>query len=256
MAQAEALGEIERSKPGGRVAIVRIVRPPHNLLDESLLRALADALAQDEADDEVRATVLTSQGRTFSGGANLNDGPTAGPEGFYRQALRLFDHPKPIVAAVQGAAIGGGLGLALAADFRVAAPEARFAATFARLGIHHGFGLTVTLPAAVGEQASRDMLLTGRSVSGEEARAIGLCDRLAPFDELEASALALAGEIAAAAPLAVESIRATLRAELRERVEKAIARESAEQARLVRTADFQEGVAAIKARRDPDFRRA
>ena len=95
------------------------------------------------------------------------------------RALRLFAAPLPVVAAVQGAAIGGGCGLALSADFRVATPQSRFSANFARLGFHHGFALTVTLPAVVGRQAAADLLLTGRRVGGEEALALGLCDRLA-----------------------------------------------------------------------------
>lgn len=251
-----AVGEVERARATEHVAVVRIDRPPHNLLDEGLLRAVADALAEDAADPDVRVTVLAAQGRTFSGGADLGEGPSASPAGFYAEALRLFDHPKPVVAAVQGPAIGGGLGLALAADFRVAAREARFAANFVRLGIHHGFGLTVTLPAVVGQQTARELLLTGRSVSGEEARAIGLCDRLASLDEVEPEAVALAGEIAVGAPLAVEAARATLRAGLRDSVANAIERESAEQERLLRTSDFREGVAAMKERRQPRFKRA
>ena len=97
------------------------------------------------------------------------------PDGthLYDFAIRLFEQPLPIVAAIQGAAIGGGLGLAMAADFRVAAPEARFAANFALIGIHQGFALSVTLPAVVGQQAALDLLYTGRRVSGAEARALG-----------------------------------------------------------------------------------
>src|SRR5205814_9260101 len=128
-------------------------------------------------------------------------------EAFYAQAVRLFVAATPVVAAVQGAAIGGGLGLALSADFRVASPSSRFPANFARLGIHHGFGMTVTLPAVVGMQAALDLLYTGRRVKGDQAHALGLCDRLVADGELRDAAHVLAAEIAASAPLAVRSIR-------------------------------------------------
>ncbi len=152
-----------------------------------------------------------------------------------------------------GRGIGGGLGLALSADFRVASPSSRFAANFARLGIHHGFGLTVTLPAAVGDQAALELLYTGRRVGGEEARALGLCDRLAGDQELRAAAHALAGEIAVSAPLAVRSIRKTMRGELADRVRAATRHEGAEQAVLFATEDFREGVRATAERRTPRF---
>ncbi len=159
----------------------------------------------------------------------------------------------PIVAAVQGAAIGGGLGLALAADFRVAAPEARFSANFARLGFHQGFGLSVTLPALVGQQRAAELLYTGRRVPGDEAVAIGLADRSAPLGEVRDAAIAFAAEIAASAPLAVASIRETLRGDLADRVVVATERELAEQTRLRATDDFAEGARAMAQRRTPDF---
>jgi enoyl-CoA hydratase/carnithine racemase len=158
-----------------------------------------------------------------------------------------------VVAAVQGAAVGGGLGLACSADFRVASPAARFAANFARLGLHQGFGLSVTLPAIVGQQHANLMLYTGRRVKGEEAVRLGLADLLADPDGLRAAAYGLAAEIAASAPLAVRSIRSTQRAGLADRVTAAMAAELAEQDRLRRTADFAEGVRASAERRPPRF---
>jgi enoyl-CoA hydratase/carnithine racemase len=158
-----------------------------------------------------------------------------------------------VVAAIQGAAIGGGLGLACSADFRVAAPEARFAANFAQLGFHHGFALTATLPPIVGQQRSWEMLYTGRRVAAEEAADIGLCDRLVDTGQLATAAHAFAAEIAAAAPLAVTSIRQTLRGDLADRVRAATVREAGEQAKLLPTADFAEGVRATAERRPPRF---
>ena len=151
------------------------------------------------------------------------------------------------------AAVGGGLGLACAADFRVASPQARFCANFARLGLHHGFALTVTLPAIIGEQRALDLLCTGRRVGGEEAARIGLADRLAEPEGLRAAAQELAAEIAAGAPLAVWSIRETMRGTLANRARAAMDRELAEQDRLRQTADFAEGIRASAQRRPPRF---
>ncbi|HTC72816.1 MAG TPA: enoyl-CoA hydratase-related protein [Solirubrobacteraceae bacterium] len=171
----------------------------------------------------------------------------------YAHAVRLFAAATPVVAAVQGGAIGGGLGLALSADFRVASPSSRFAANFARPGIHHGFGITVTLPATVGMQASLELLYTGRRVRGEEAHALGLCDRLAAEEELRGETYALAREIASSAPLAVRAIRQTMRGDLSDRVRAATEHEHTQQAPLFATDDFQEGVRASAERRTPRF---
>ena len=248
------------------VALVEIHRPPNNFFDVGLIRSLADAFEALDGDDGCRAIVLASEGRHFCAGANFGggggDGPAAGAAGgaaaggnpLYREAVRLFESATPVVAAVQGAAIGGGLGLACAADFRVASREARFSANFARLGFHHGFGLTVTLPPLVGQQRALELLYTGRRITGEEAAAVGLADRLVPGEDVRDEARTLAAEIAAAAPLAVRSIRSTMRGDLAGRVREATAREDAEQTRLRSTEDWAEGVRASAERRDPVFR--
>src|SRR5207253_6312277 len=137
--------------------------------------AIADAYATLDADPACRAVVLCSEGKHFCAGANF--GAAAGnaaeePRSLYEQALRLFRSQTPVVAAVQGAAVGGGLGLALSADFRVVASDTRLWANFAQLGFHHGFGLTITLPAVVGQQTALELLLTGRRVDGQEAHSI------------------------------------------------------------------------------------
>jgi 2-(1,2-epoxy-1,2-dihydrophenyl)acetyl-CoA isomerase len=243
----------------GGVATVEIARPPHNYFDETLITAIADALAALDADNGCRAVVLCSQGKNFCAGANFGDGGGFGndrvavSERLYRQAMRLFDSAKPVIAAVQGAAVGGGLGLACAADFRVADPGSRFVANFARLGFHQGFGLSVTLPAIVGQQAAKAMLLSGGGVRGEEAARIGLADRLVAPGTQNQEALAWAAELAAAAPLAVQSIRRTLRGDLADRVRAALEHELAEQTRLWNTADAAEGIAASLDRRPPAF---
>lgn len=246
---------VERAGDG--VALIEIRRPPNNFFDQALIAAIADALDELAAGDG-RAVVLASEGKHFCAGADFHPQAgtaTTGTGGrhLYDEALRLFTQPLPIIAAVQGAAIGGGLGLALAADLRVAAPEARFAANFARLGFHHGFGLTVTLPLVVGHQAALDLLYTGRRVDGETALGLGLCDRLVPTDRLREEALTWAGEIAASAPLAVRSIRATMRGPLVDQLRAATDHEKAEQERLQGTSDWREGVRAVAERRPATF---
>ena len=250
--------DLEVSLGDDHVAEVRICRPPNNFFDAALIRSLADTYDRLAA-GTCRAIVLCSQGKHFCAGADFHGEsdadalPEDGAEALYREALRLFRSEIPVVAAVQGAAVGGGLGLACSADFRVASPEARFSANFARLGFHQGFGLSVSLPAIVGQQAALEMLYTGSRLNGEQARSIGLCDRLVSPADLDAAARLLAGEIAASAPLAVRSIRRTMRSELADRVEVALDREDSEQIRLRQTSDFSEGTAASLQRRAPQF---
>lgn len=238
------------------VAIVEIRKPPNNFFSNNLISGLAESFEDLDRDDEVRVSVLCSEGKHFCAGADFS-GSSEGNDtlGLYAGAVRIFRCKKPIVAAVQGAAIGGGLGLALTADFRIAAPEARFSANFARLGFHQGFGLTVTLPELIGQQASKDMFFTGRRVKGDEAFDLGLCDQLVPLVDLRESAILYASEIAKSAPLAVESIRETIRGNLADRVETATLHEAKEQARLIQTEDWKEGVKASTERREPRFRR-
>ncbi|HLM16773.1 MAG TPA: enoyl-CoA hydratase/isomerase family protein [Acidimicrobiia bacterium] len=239
---------------GGHVATVEIHRPPHNWFDIAVMTDLADAILGLDDEPECRALVLCSEGKNFCAGADLKgsdllDATTT----LYEQAARLFSNRKPIVAAVQGAAVGGGLGLAVAADFRVASPETRFSCNFAKLGFHQGFGISATLPAIVGQQHALELMYTGADVRGEEALRIGLADRLVAADELRNAAHAFASEIAASAPLALLSIRQTMRGTLADEVRAATAREHQEQQRLRETTDFQEGVAATAERRLPNF---
>ncbi|MCW6529595.1 enoyl-CoA hydratase/isomerase family protein [Sphingomonas sp. MMSM20] len=245
------------------VATVVIDRPPHNHVNAALIGALADTLEALDRDDACRAIVLATNGRVFCGGADLSgdkvlvtDSGEAETPILYRNAVRLFAARKPTVAAIQGSAVGAGLGLALVADFRVASPEARFSANFVSLGFHAGFGISHTLPRVIGQQKAALMLLTGRRVKAADALAWGLIDELVPADELRAAATALAAEIAAAAPLGVEATRATLRGELAEAVRRQTEHERAEQDRLMATADFREGIRAVAERRPGNFIRA
>jgi enoyl-CoA hydratase/carnithine racemase len=243
----------------GAVALVELQRPPHNYFDAALIEDVARACAEVDADPALRAIVLCAQGQSFCAGASFS-GQEEGADfaevvatRLYAAAARLFEVQTPIVAAINGAAVGGGLGLALVADFRVASAESRLAANFVKVGIHPGFGLTVTLPRLIGEQRAALMFLTGRRLNGEAALAFGLVDELAPAAGLRDHAVALAEEIAGNAPLAVVATRRTLRADVAERVRRRTEHERLEQGRLMETDDYREGVQAVAERRAGRF---
>lgn len=246
----------------GHVATVEMRRPPDNHFDNVMIHQLAVTYEALDARDDCRAIVLCAEGKSFCAGADLKNRPdtASSSEGggpvkhLYREALRLFRTKKPVVAAVHGPAVGGGLGVAVSADFRVTCKEARFSANFSRLGLHPGFGLSHTLPRLIGEQNAAMLFLTGRRIAGDEAVAMGLADQLVTQRDVRTAALALAKEIAQSAPLAVISIRETLRRGLAEKVEAITERELFEQEWLRRTEDFQEGVKAYAEKRLPEFR--
>jgi enoyl-CoA hydratase/carnithine racemase len=250
----------------GPIATVEIQRPPNNFFDVALVRAIGDVFHALDREPECRAIILASQGKHFCAGANFGEGRNlqsttssgaqsgrAGSGHLYQEGVRLFESGTPVVAAVQGAAIGGGLGLALVADFRVASPESRWSANFARLAFHHGFGLTVTLPAIVGQQKALELLYTGRRIDGAEAHRIGLADYLVPMEQLRDKARELATEIAESGPLAVRSIRRTMRRGLADRIRVATDHELVEQDWLRTTEDFKEGIASTAERRTAKF---
>ncbi len=251
----------------GFVATVEIHRPPHNYFNQAMVTAIADAYEFLALETNCRTIVLVSEGKSFCAGSSVvntgkltteeqqevSAGTTDGRSHIYEQGARMMSGEIPVVAAIQGAAIGGGLGLALTADFRVAAPEARFSANFARLGFHHGFGLTVTLPDLVGNQAAMNLLLTGRRVKADEALALGLCDEVIELNNLRGRAHALADQIASSGPLSVRAIRRTMRQGLVDRFRTAVDRDQIEQEWLRKTEDFREGISAAASRREPNF---
>jgi enoyl-CoA hydratase/carnithine racemase len=253
----------------GHVGVIEMRRPPHNYLTPVLVESIADALEGFDRDPGVRAAVLAADGRSFCAGAQLggDDAASDAPADdsrprrpgdsqtlrLYAAAARLCAVDTPVVAAVHGPAIGGGLGLAMTANLRVTCPEARFSANFAKLGIHQGFGLSVTLPEQLGPSKAALVLFTARRFNGEDATALGLADVCVAQEEVRASAIALADEIAVNAPLAVASINRTLRAGLADRVRAATDHEAAEQARLSATRDAAEGILSVSERRAGAF---
>ena len=209
----------------GYVRTVELKRPPNNFFDYSLIGQIADAFTAADADRNCRAIVLAAAGKHFCAGANFGTGndDNTGSDDFTEEGFRTppensiakphgcLQCRTPIVGAIHGAAIGGGLGLALVPDFRVACPEARFAANFTKLGIHQGFGISVTLPRIVGQQAAALMLLTAAVSAAKRPLQMGLVDVLTSSSRCAIGPWKLAREIAANAPLAVSSVQATLR---------------------------------------------
>ena len=252
-----AFGDHVTVRAEGHVAVVTIDRPPHNHVSVDLMRDLADALDAVDGEIELRCSVLQAEGKNFCAGADLVRSESAGGLGavnpLYDQAVRLFSVQKPIVAAVQGAAVGAGLGLAVVADFRIASPDARFAANFVKLGFHPGFGLTHTLPRLVGPTKAELMCLTGRRVKAEDGLPWGLVDEVVPIEDLRAAALRLASEIAENAPLAIVSTRKTLREDLAAAVRAQTDKEAIEQGWLRDTEDYKEGVRSVAERRVGNF---
>lgn len=164
-------------------------------------------------------------------------------------AVRMIEAKTPVGAAVHGAAIGGGLGLACSADLRVGSSETRMTANFSQLEFHHSFGLTLLLPPIVGQQRVLELLLTGKRTAGDEAHCIGLLDRFVDPEKVRTEAHRMKAEIASSAPLAV----ATMRARIADRSRQATDHENAEQSRLRLTDNLREGVTAAAERRSPSF---
>tara|TARA_B100001250_G_scaffold273642_1_gene236316 strand:+ start:1749 stop:2552 length:804 start_codon:yes stop_codon:yes gene_type:complete len=262
----EHYGDIKVTQLSGFVVQCEIDRPPNNFFDLTLIRDMADCFDDLDKDLNCRAIVLCANGKHFCAGANFST-PDQTAEGdvlaaesadqrnpIYQEAVRLFGNKKPVVAAVQGAAVGGGLGVAMMADFRVVCENTRFTANFVKLGFTPGFGLTHTLPRAIGVQKSHLMFYTGRRLNGETALEWGAADIYTTAENVRDRAVELATEIAENAPLALISLREQLRAGLQEAVQKATDIEGREQFWLTRTEDHSEGVNAVSERRTGNFK--
>lgn len=243
----------------GTVGLVRFSDGERNHLSPEMITQICDAYDSLQ-DGGSRAIVLSTHSRHFCAGADFSgDQPgrerserTSSP--IYDVVPRLFARRVPVVAVVDGAAIGGGLGLAMSADFRVAGPTARFSANFARIGMSQGFGLTHTLQQAIGKRAASRMLYTGGSVDSQASVVLGLSELAADTRaQAEEAALSLAGEIARSAPLAINAVHALLNPDIPEIIRDTLRRELSHQRPLYATDDFREGVLAARERRGPHF---
>jgi enoyl-CoA hydratase/carnithine racemase len=252
---------LERPSPG--VALLVLDNPDQrNAMSAPMTESWVAAVDELAADRDLRAVVVTGEGSAFCSGGDTSwiaSEPDAGVDAlrsrmlpFYRAWLSIRRLEVPTLAAVNGPAIGAGLCLALACDLRYAAAGARLGAPFVRLGMHPGMAATHLLPDVVGQAAARDLLLTGRLVEAEEARALGLVSRVLEPDALRETALETAAGIAANAPIATRLTKLALESGHAD-VETCLQWEALAQPVTLATADLQEGIRASRERRAPVF---
>ena len=255
---------IEHPEPG--VAVVVLDDPDRrNAMTVEMGEALRSTTEELGADEQVRAVVLTGEPPAFSAGGDLamledyarrtrEEGfdATESMRSFYARFLSVRDLPVPVIAAVNGHAVGAGLCVALACDLRIVADEAKVGLNFSRLGLHPGMGGSWLLPQAVGAQRAAELLYTGRLVAGDEAASWGLALESLPAGEVLPRAVALASEIATAAPQVVRQLKQTL-AIPAATLDEALGREARCQAVNYGTEDLVEGLAAGRERRAPSF---
>lgn len=240
----------------GSIAVVRLNRPDRmNALNRQLQDDLGRAFAAAEAAPEVRVLILTGAGRAFSVGADIEELETTA-EGAARQlqaSLGCLSSPerlrKPVIAAVNGYALGGGFELALACDIVVASDRAVFGVPEPTLGVVPGFAMQ-RLPRLVGVMRAREILLTARRLSAQEAREYGLVSRVAPHDGLMAEARSVAMGMTELAPLALELLKATINRHL---LSSDLVFAARANAWLFATRDAQEGIRAFREKRKPTF---
>jgi 2-(1,2-epoxy-1,2-dihydrophenyl)acetyl-CoA isomerase len=244
----------------GAVATVTLNRPDKlNALDRATRWELIDALREVAADDAVRAVVLTGTGRAFCVGQDLAaveelehaDETVAGS--YNPIAQTIADMPKPVVAAVNGVAAGGGLSFALACDLRIASEKASFATSFTRIGLSPDSGMSWTLQRLVGRAKALELLLLAEPVRAPEALELGLVNRVVPADELDAAARELAVRLAAGPTLAYGAVKAAVEFASATDLRGALAREAELQAACAATADHESATKAFLRKEQPVF---
>jgi enoyl-CoA hydratase/carnithine racemase len=261
--QAQVLLERDRVDPS--IAILRLNRPDKlNSITAATGIALRSHVDTLKSDSGLRAVVVTGEGKAFSAGGDLDfllermrctrDANIKTMLDFYSLFLHIRTLPVPVLAAINGAAVGAGMCFALATDIRFAAADAKMGFNFTKLGIHPGMGATHFLPRIVSPQHANDLLMSGALITGEEAKRIGLVREALPSAEVLPKTLELARRIAANSPVAVRTLTATLREQLDRGLSAALKREAEAQAESYAAEDLKEGIAAVRAKRDPVFR--
>jgi enoyl-CoA hydratase/carnithine racemase len=247
----------------GPVRHVVLNRPEkRNAFNDELIAATGEALREAAADTSVRCVVLRGAGPMFSSGMDLSSlaALADAPENlraFRREIVdawnRAEEMPKPTVCAIHGACIGGALELALACDLRVVASDAVVGMPETRIGLIPDVGGSSRLPSVVGLGRAKELIMTGKLIGGEEAERIGLANRIAPPDELEAATAALVDELLACAPVAVGLAKRVMDASAKPALAATLELEVVMQERCAATADFAEGAAAFREKRQPEF---
>jgi enoyl-CoA hydratase/carnithine racemase len=248
----------------GRVAHLELVNPPLNLTTEAMFRELAVALATLEAADpgDVRAVVVAGSGeRAFSAGSDVKDFEAGrGPDGRDRFKLeedtvdRLGRLPMPTIAAIEGNALGGGLEIALACDIRVASEGAKLGLPEVRLAVTPGAGGTQRLPRVIGAALAKELILTGRILTADQALAIGLVTHVVPAGQAVTEATAVGEEIAQRGPLAVREAKRLIDQATDLDLGAGLAAELEASVRVFDTDDMLEGARAFLEKRDPEYR--
>jgi 2-(1,2-epoxy-1,2-dihydrophenyl)acetyl-CoA isomerase len=247
------------------IALLVMNRPDRlNAINNDLATALNEALDRVAADPSVRTVVLTGAGRAFCSGGDLTQigkgrqsGNAAGLELVLRAgmqiALKMRTMPQPVIAAVNGAAAGAGMNIALAADFRIAAEEATFGQNFAKVGLYPDYGGTFFLPELVGPSKAAELIYTGDMIDARTAERLGLVNRVVPAAELESEVRALAHKLASGPQLAIRAAKQQLFASQRQVLEHALEQEVRNQMICFQSEDCAEGVTAFLEKRPPKF---
>jgi enoyl-CoA hydratase/carnithine racemase len=246
-----------------RVGVITLNRPDRrNAMTPELLDAFSEAIGEARRDEGIRCLVITGKGHCFSAGADLRSSLQRSDLGepsrdtsfaMYEPFLQVLDLEVPVIAAMNGHTVGGGFGLTLLADIRVANVDAKYGVNFARLGIHSGLGISYLLPRLVGVAYASELLFTGKLIRGSEALRIGLVTHAEEADQVLPAAMELARAIAASAPMAVQQMKASIRRGLRWEIREAALGEAGLQAASLTTEDAKEGVSAILHKREPEF---
>ena len=252
-------------RPSDGVALLVLDNPDQrNAMSDAMTEAWSAAVADLAGDPTVRAVVVTGEGSAFCSGGDTSwiaSEPDATVDDlrrrmlpFYRAWLAIRSLEVPTIAAVNGAAIGAGLCLALACDIRYAATSARLGVPFVKLGMHPGMAATWSLPEVVGPAAARDLLLTGRLVGADEALRLGLVSRVIDDATFLDEVLAVAAEVAATAPIATRLTKLALADGGHATYDAALQWEALAQPVTLATEDLQEGIRAAREKRTPAFR--
>jgi len=249
------------------VAEITLNRPDNrNSMTPDLLRGLSESVGRVQSDPNIRCVIITGRGKSFCAGADFKSqgaqdsggafykAPHERSYSIYASFLSVLDIEVPTIAAMQGHAIGGGLGLAIVCDLRVANRNARYGANFVRLGLHPGMATTYILPRLLGVPKATELLLTGRLFSGAEAAELGLANYALDGEQVLNKGRELAAEIASAAPLAVRWTKRSIYRGLGWDPRGAARYEAHEQSRTIETEDFREGVNALLEKREPSFK--
>jgi len=245
-----------------KIATVTLNRPPANALSRGVIKELGAVLDELETNEEVRVIILKGEGRFFSAGADIKEFTSIESErefrqhGEYTQHLfeRIENFPKPVIASVHGAALGGGLELAMACHIRMVSDDAKLGLPELTLGLIPGFAGTVRLPRYVGIAKAAEMLWTSEPISGIEAVKLGLANHAYPAEQLVEETQKLAQKIALKSPISINATIELLNLVKTDEYTKAVAREAELFGKVFSTEDGKEGVQAFIEKRQPHFK--